>query len=63
MIMPVRYSDDPTINAVASRLVNNMAPSPLDFRRTNHDKTIAVIHECLEREFGAFARSIKITLH
>jgi hypothetical protein len=61
--MPVRYSDDPTINAVATRLVNNMAPSPLDFRKTHHEKTIAVIQECLVREFGDFAKSIRITVH
>ena len=63
IILPVRYSDDPTVNATVTRMVNNMAASPLDFRRTHDDKTIAVIQETIRRTFGDFARSIRITVN
>ena len=63
MIQFLRYSDDPVVNATAQRLVNCMAPNPLDARKTNADKTVAVIRKTLRLAFGDFAGSVHIPVH
>ena len=63
IILPVRYSDDPVVNATAARLVNNMAPNPFDWRGTNGDKTIAAIMESILKAFGDYAATVRVPVH
>jgi hypothetical protein len=62
-ILPMHFSDNPAIDAAARRLYCDMAPNPLDWRKTNADKTVAVIRENLHRAFGDYAASIRIPVH
>jgi hypothetical protein len=60
----MRYSEDDTINAVVSAMVDFFDVNPWNFGEEHADKTIAEMREGLRQLFGRFARGVRMpTIH